>query len=325
MSVLLAELVNLRFKSDENASGFCLRLREIFEDLEMVPGQSSVHMNDTQKIGYLLSGIRQEKPLAAVYVALQDKQLRGAVTFEEACEDLHARCDAIRTDELLDTQVRGQSKALISTHSKRQNKETPMKESSVIEMGPCLQKGCTDVVKMYLPLCPRCYHQCVSGKTAEIELKDGMGTAKYNTSTQSMEYPSTVPKNRFPLPKKERPRKALAFHGCDSTTPRPAFLGVSRDEADEGMSTLSSFTTFYVDSGAGQCLCSCSSAFISMEACHLQVVGIAGRLTIHGQGTAIFLASVDGVEVLLRIHNCLHSFGEFNLIYAPGQVLRGTT
>jgi hypothetical protein len=51
-----------------------------------------------------------------------------------------------------------------------------------------------------------------------------------------------------------------------------------------------------------------------MEARHLQVVGVAGRLTIHGQGTAVFLASVHGQEVLLRIHNCLHSYGQFNLI-----------
>jgi hypothetical protein len=57
MSLLLAELVNLRFKADESASGFCLRLQEIFEDLEMVPGPSSITMNDTQKIGYLLTGI----------------------------------------------------------------------------------------------------------------------------------------------------------------------------------------------------------------------------------------------------------------------------
>jgi hypothetical protein len=80
MSLLLAELVNIRFKADESASGFCLRLREVFEDLEMVPGPSSIHMNGTQKIGYLLSGIRQEKSLQAVYVALQDKQVRTYIT-----------------------------------------------------------------------------------------------------------------------------------------------------------------------------------------------------------------------------------------------------
>ena len=72
--------------------------------------------------------------------------------------------------------------------------------------------------------------------------------------------------------------------------------------------------TFYIDSGAGQCLCSCASAFITMEACHLQVVGVAGRLTIHGQGTAVFLATSGDDEVVLRIHNCLFSFGEFNLL-----------
>jgi hypothetical protein len=196
----LAELVNVRFKSDESASGFCLRLREIFEELEMVPGQSSVTMNDTQKIGYLLSGLRQEVQLQSVYVALQDKQLRGAITFEEACADLHHRCEAIRADEFLATSIRGQMrgqtpKALVSTQGKRQNKVT-----SEIEMAPCLQLGCDEMVKIYLPLRPLHYHQCISGKCSEVELKDGLGKAKYNEKTQVMDYPSTVPKNRFPLP-----------------------------------------------------------------------------------------------------------------------------
>jgi hypothetical protein len=136
LTLLLAELVNLRFTANESASGFCLRLREIFEELEMVPGRSSLTMNDTQTIGYLLSGIRQETSLEAVYVSLQDKQLRGCVTFEEACEDLHTRCSAIRADELLATPVRGQRKALVTTQAKRQNKA-----DSETEMAPCLRKG----------------------------------------------------------------------------------------------------------------------------------------------------------------------------------------
>jgi hypothetical protein len=122
MALLLAELVNIRFKASESASGFCLRLREVFEDLEMVPGPSSITMNDTQKIGYLLSGIRQEKQLQSVYVALQDKQVRGAITFDEACDDLHHRCEAVRADELLATSVRDTQKVLISTQGKRRNK-----------------------------------------------------------------------------------------------------------------------------------------------------------------------------------------------------------
>jgi hypothetical protein len=134
MAILLGELYNLRFLASESASGFCLRLRELFEDLEMVPGSSAIMMNDTQKIGYLLSGIRPEKLLQAVYVALQDKQLRGAITFEEACEDLHHRCEAIRADELLSTPVR-EAKVLVSTQAKRQNKDGPD-----VEQGPCLKR-----------------------------------------------------------------------------------------------------------------------------------------------------------------------------------------
>jgi hypothetical protein len=309
MTLLLAELVNTRFKSDENASGFCLRLREIFEDLEMIPGPSSLILNDTQKIGYLLSGIRQEEPLQAVYVALQDKQLHGGTTFEEACEDLFHRCEAIRADELLDTPVRGKQKALVTTQAKRQNTGAVK-----VEMAPCLQKGCGDLVKTYLPLCPLHFHQCVSGKTPEIELKDGLGTAKYNPATQIIDYPVAVPKNRFPIPKSAR--KALVFHGSvpSQMTRTPLLLGQTDITSRDSQSSTLDFAVFYVDSGAGQCLCSCSSAFATMEACHVQVVGVSGRLNIHGQGTAMFLVSVDGEEAILRIHNCLHSFGEFNLI-----------
>ncbi len=246
-------------------------------------------------------------------MALQDKQLRGAITFEEACADLHHRCEAIRADELLATSVRGQArnpKALVSTQGKRQNKVT-----SEIEMAPCLQLGCDDMVKMYLPLCPLHYHQCISGKCSEVELKDGLGKAKFNGKTQVIDYPSTVPKNRFPLQRAERPsntRKVLVFQDEETNIvpDLPILFGVHESVDISGPS----FATFYVDSGAGQCLCSCSTAFVTMEACHLQVVGVAGRLTIHGKGTAVFIASASGQEVLLRIHNCLHSFGTFNLI-----------
>jgi hypothetical protein len=308
MSLLLSQLVNLRFKANESASGFCLRLREIFEDLEMAPGPSAIFMNDTQKIGYLLSGIRQERSLQAVYVALQDKQLRGAVTFEESCEDLHARCEALRADEMLATPVHDTNpKVLVSTQGKRQNKVA--KATTPAEMAPCLQKDCHEMVKSFLPLCPLHYHQCISGKTATVDLKDGLATAKFNASTQVIDYPSAVPKHRFPLLRAERgggERKALVSFAL------PTLACQSSVDCDPSHS--SDFTTFYVDSGAGQCLCSCSSAFLTMEACHLQVVGVTGRLSIHGLGTAVFLVSVDGREALLRIHNCLHSFGEFNLL-----------
>jgi hypothetical protein len=114
-TVLLAQLSNLRFLRDETGSAFCLRLVEIIEDLEMIPGKAAIFMTDTQKLGYLLSAIRHEKDLQGVYVQLQSEQLRGIVSFEQACQELHHRCEAIRADEMLDYNVVNPHKALLST------------------------------------------------------------------------------------------------------------------------------------------------------------------------------------------------------------------
>ena len=84
---------------------------------------------------------------------------------------------------------------------------------------------------------------------------------------------------------------------------------------------------FYVDSGAGQCMCSCVDAFLDIRSCAVIVVGVAGSIPIHGVGTACFLvADSMGSERILRIHNCLlceHTESEenFNLI-SVSQVLR---
>ena len=56
-SILLTELSNFRFKSDETPSEVVLRLQDIFDELESVPGNSALVLNDTQKINYLLSAI----------------------------------------------------------------------------------------------------------------------------------------------------------------------------------------------------------------------------------------------------------------------------
>jgi hypothetical protein len=199
-SLLLSQLANLRFRSDETASGFCLRLREVFEDLEMVPGEASIKMHDTQKIGYLLTGIRQEKSLDSVYVALQTAQRRGDTTFEEACDDLHHRCEAIQADELLYTQVKDTGrKLLVSTQSQRINKTIPAAPD--VDMKQCLELNCTEMIKHYLPLCPLHFHQGVSGKTASIQLKDGLGSATYDAASHVMVYLPSVPKERLPIPR----------------------------------------------------------------------------------------------------------------------------
>ena len=84
---------------------------------------------------------------------------------------------------------------------------------------------------------------------------------------------------------------------------------------------------FFVDSGAGQCMCSCMEAFSNLRSCAILVVGVSGSLPVHGIGTANFIVKDDyGIERIWSLHNCLlcHSkIGEetFNLI-SVSQVLR---
>jgi hypothetical protein len=46
---------------------------------------------------------------------------------------------------------------------------------------------------------------------------------------------------------------------------------------------------FHVDSGAGQSLCSNKDAFISLQACAIQMIGVSGSFPILGLGTAMFV------------------------------------
>jgi hypothetical protein len=138
-------------------------LIELFEDLEHIPGTAAVCLNDTAKLGYLLSAIRHERDLGAVYAQLQTDQLRGKVTFAQACQELHFRCEAIRADNLLDTKFKPTGKALISTEIEHLDKEKL----------PCLVKGCERMIVSFLPLCKGCFLQCESGKIAVLELRDG--------------------------------------------------------------------------------------------------------------------------------------------------------
>jgi hypothetical protein len=180
-TMLMAQLSNMRFQGGETGTAFCLRLIELFEELELLPGTAAVCLNDTAKLGYLLSAIRHEKDLGAVYVQLQTDQLRGKVTFEQACQELHFRCEAIRADNLLDTQFRPtKTTALLSTEIKHLDKEKV----------PCLVKDCAGMIVSFLPLCEGCFLQCKSGKIAVLELRDGLGSARYNTKTEKIEFPS---------------------------------------------------------------------------------------------------------------------------------------
>ncbi len=86
---------------------------------------------------------------------------------------------------------------------------------------------------------------------------------------------------------------------------------------------MSGRVSLYIDSGAGQSLCSCSSAFESIRPCAIIVVGIAGSMPVHGIGTATFLVRVGDKDVIFKIFNCLLCHGEegFNLL-SVSQLLR---
>ncbi len=60
-AILLGQLTNFRFQTDETPSEVVLRLQELFDELESVPGNAAVTLNSTQKINYLLSAIRPER------------------------------------------------------------------------------------------------------------------------------------------------------------------------------------------------------------------------------------------------------------------------
>jgi hypothetical protein len=49
-AILLGLLGHFRFQADETPSEVTLRLQELFDDLESVPGSAAMTMNDTQKI-----------------------------------------------------------------------------------------------------------------------------------------------------------------------------------------------------------------------------------------------------------------------------------
>jgi hypothetical protein len=376
-TILLSEISRLRLLRDEDASSFCLRLIELIEDLELVPGDAAVFLTDTQKLGYLLSAIRHETSLQAVYAQLQSEQLRGTITFEQACRELHHRVESTRADDFLD----GRSgKALVSTELKK-NGQGAVPVAKVL----CLAKDCSELIQSYLPLCKLCYLQSMAGKVSVLALRDGLGNAVFNTTTKKLDFPAGVPKSRFPQKGLKKGRKVLMagltsvpvwespslekastesfnhdlsqsgeltnqdleiFDLSDSNVGVGSFLqdnqnpltnqeiGIVVDTApivpEIGRASVEPsfptavrclFTTevssaqLYVDSGAGQSLSSCSTAFVQMVPCQVEITGIAGALQIYGRGTALFLYDDgSGHPALLRVHNCLYGHGGFNLL-----------
>jgi hypothetical protein len=187
--ILLSELSRLRFLRDEDASAFCLRLVELIGDLELIPGPSAIFL-------------RHETSLQGVYVQLQSEQLRGTVSFDMACQELHHRCEAIKADDFLDSR---HGRALISTEGKKNGVA-----AVPVERLPCLSKECKELVQAYLPLCKLCYLQCMAGKTPSMVLRDNLGVAVYNVKTKKLGFPPAVSPSRFPKKGLKKGRKVLS-------------------------------------------------------------------------------------------------------------------
>ena len=208
-TILLAEISKIRLKKDEDASTFCFRLVELIEDLELIPGSAAVYLTDTQKLSYLLSAIRHENGLQAVYSQLQSEQLRGTVSFDQACQELHHRVEAMRADDYLDGRP---GRALVSTQLKKHGQG-----GVELEKVSCLAKDCEEMVQPYLPLCKLCYLQCMAGKIPVLALRDNLGNAVFNGSTKMLDFPAAVPKSRFPKKGLKTGKKVLMAAEGSST------------------------------------------------------------------------------------------------------------
>jgi hypothetical protein len=223
-SLLLNELTGFRFLKDETPTAMILRLEELFQDMDMLPGGVAMTFNDTQRINYLLNTLRHEKEWQIVHSAIQSRQIKGDITFIEACEELKIRCEAVRVNDLMDRPVGNktvkigmaqiqddlpdlaeQIHALISSvHKKHHDNDIPGDEEKKIRKPrnrnkpelPCLALGCDEV--SVFPLCGSHYHSLVAGKLPSITLRDQYGNATFDAATKMVIYPSKVPAERLP-------------------------------------------------------------------------------------------------------------------------------
>ena len=109
-TLLLNELSNFRFLPNETPTALCLRLGELFQELELLPGEAAVSFIDTQKIGYLLNALRHEEEWSNVTSHITSAQIKGTITFREACEELKVRCEVARVHDMMDHPVKGGKK-----------------------------------------------------------------------------------------------------------------------------------------------------------------------------------------------------------------------
>jgi hypothetical protein len=221
-TLLLNELTGFRFLSNEMPTALVLRLEELFQDLETRPGEAAMSFNDTQKICYLLNALRHEKEWHAVHSALISRQIKGDVTFAEACEELKVRFEASCSNDLIDRPITGKAVKIgaakidvdsvediqrsedqifsyISTQMKKWNLNNRKNARPQL---PCLANNCNELSSF--PLCGGHYHAVVASKTPLLELRNNYGHAKFDSATNLIVYPDKVPSERLPSNIKRR-------------------------------------------------------------------------------------------------------------------------
>ena len=238
-TLLLNELSNFRFLPDETPTALCLRLEELFQELELLPGNAAVTFVDTQRIGYLVNALRHEKEWDVVCSAITSAQIKGEMTFRQACNELRFRCETNRVHEIMDKPVKGkkvrglaakaqdkessepamdkiseQLNALLSTISQRHNKTTPNQDAAApgdkkttkkYVKRECLVHDCAE--ETTFPLCGLHYHSLISAKSPNLKLRNGYGDATYDAATSLIVYPPRTPTDRLPS---NTPRKVKA-------------------------------------------------------------------------------------------------------------------
>jgi hypothetical protein len=207
--------------------------------LELLPGEAAVSFIDTQKIGYLLNALRHEEEWSNVTSHITSAQIKGTITFREACEELKVRCEVARVHDLMDHPVKGgknkvkglgakvkdglSDKNDLETMSEELSEKvlgmisTMVKKQNASDLNPnpnpkkrhvkqeCLAADCDE--QTTFSLCGLHYHSMISGKTATLKLRNGYGDATYDTTTSLIVYPSRTPVARLPT---NTPRKVKA-------------------------------------------------------------------------------------------------------------------
>jgi hypothetical protein len=207
-----------------------MRLQTLFEELSTLPEGAAMTFGDTQKVGYLINALRHESEWDKVRSDITSAQIKGGITFKDACNELRGRCEADRAFDMMDKSAKGkrvkglvanvkapaeldntsegvedlseQVLGLISTMSKRQNAGGSKKEKKTYVKQECLAADCDE--QTTFPLCPLHYHAVVSAKTPQLKLRNGYGDVTYDSATQLIVYPPRTLTNRLHSNKKRQ-------------------------------------------------------------------------------------------------------------------------